>query len=344
MLEHIVMSKKLLITLTSIAVLVTAIIFLSPSNNQESTSLQAKNKIIAIATFVDHVVLNSIRDGFLEQMRVKGYTKGNRWNMVVFNANGSPQEAAGIANEVLNLNPEIVVSFSTPATKPVFEKNNGRYPLVFSFVSFPEKIGISEDSPNVTGLSDGVDFNALILLVKEAMPSVSRIGMVYSDEPNAVASHEQVQQFLKEHGVSLVSQSVSKEEEVRSATEALLGLPLDKRPQAIIVGADGVVTNKITALLDIANNSGIPVFAVDESSVEKGALAGLSIEYTQFGRETANVVDQVLSGTSPDSIPLIRYLANDILINTDTAAKLNIAIPDALKAKAIKIFQKKIEG
>ncbi len=338
------MGKKSLFILALIAALVGVTAFLVSSNNQESTASLGKSKTIAVATFVDHVVLNSIRDGFLEQMRMDGYTKDNRWNMVVFNANGSPQEAAAIANEALNLDPEILVSFSTPATKPLFEKNNGRYPFVFSFVSFPEKIGITEKSPNVTGLSDGVDFDALISLVKEAMPPVSRIGIVYSDEPNAVASYERVQRFSRDHGVRLISQSVSKEEEVRSATEALLGLPSDKRPQAIIVGADGVVTNKITALLDIANNSGIPVFAVDESSVEKGALAGLSIEYTQFGRETAKVVDRVLSGTLPDSIPLIRYLAKDVLINADTAEKLNIAIPDVLKDKAIKIFHRKIEG
>lgn len=300
-----------------------------------------KEKTIAVVTFVDHIVLNSIRDGFLEKMKEKGYTKDNHWNMIVFNANGSPQEAAAIANEAINISPEIIVSFTTPATKPVFDKNDGRYPLVFSFVSFPEKIGISENSPNVTGLSDGVDFRALISLVKEAIPSIARVGMIYSDEPNAVASYEQVKQFTEEDGLLLISQSVSKEEDVRSATEALLSLPASKRPEAFVIGADGVVTNKVTALLDIANGSGVPVFAVDESSVEQGALAGLSIEYTEFGRETARVVDQVLTGTKPDSIPLVKYLATDVLINADTMEKLGLNLPDTLKNKAIKIFNQK---
>lgn len=238
-------------------------------------AIKEQKKVIGIATFVDHVVLNTIRDGFMAELKAGGYTKENGWNITILNANGNPTEAAAVANELLNLKPTLLVSFSTPATKPLFEKNNGRYPLVFSFVSFPEKIGIPEKSPNVTGLSDGVDFELLLTLVRETLPDVKRIGMVFSDEPNAQVSYERVQSLAKAADLEFSSQSVSKEEEVRGATEALMQQPQERRPQVIIVGADGVVTNKITALLDVTNAARIPVFAVDEASVEKGAVAGL---------------------------------------------------------------------
>ena len=310
-------------------------------NKQEKATAAAKEqkRLIGVATFVDHVVLNTIRDGFMAELNAGGYTKESGWNITVLNANGDQTQAAAVANDLLNLQPSILVSFTTPATKPLFEKNSGRYPMVFSFVSFPESIGISDKAPNVTGLSDGVDFELLLTLVRDTIPDVKRIGMVFSDEPNARVSYDKVKSLAKDSGLEFYSQSVSKEEEVRGAIEALMQQPKQRRPQAIIVGADGVVTNKITALLDVTNSTRVPVFAVDESSVEKGAIAGLSVNYAEFGKETARVTMRILKGEKPETIPVNRYLAKDILINNLTAKKIGVTIPPKVVARAVRVIQ-----
>lgn len=309
------------------------------TNPPAVASAETPNRTIGIATFVDHVVLNTIRNGFMSELIADGFTKENGWNITILNANGNPAEAAAIADELLNLRPAVLISLSTPATKPVFEKNNGRYPLVFSFVSFPESIGITEKSPNVTGLSDGVDFNLLVTLIRDTLPKIKRIGMVYSDEPNAQVSYNRMKALAQTSNIQFLSQTVSKEEEVRGAVDAMIQQPESHRPQAIVVGADGVVTNKIIALLDAANAAKIPVFAVDEASVEKGALAGLSVNYSDFGRETAKVTMRVLKGEKPESIPMNRFLAKDILINKTAAKKTGVVIPVSVIGRAIRIIE-----
>lgn len=309
------------------------------TNPPAAAIAETPNKIIGIATFVDHVVLNTIRDGFMSELIENGFTKEKGWNITVLSANGNPTEAAAIADELLNLHPTALVTFSTPATKPVFEKNNGRYPLVFSFVSFPESIGITDKSPNVTGLSDGVDFNLLANLIRDTLPKIKRIGMVYSDEPNAQVSYTRMRALAQSSRLQFVSQTVSKEEDVRGAVDAIIQQPRNRRPQAIVVGADGVVTNKITALLDSANAAKIPVFAVDEASVEKGALAGLSVNYSDFGKETAKVTMRVLKGEKPESIPMNRFLAKDILVNKTAAKKTSVVIPASLIDRAIRVIE-----
>ena len=306
---------------------------------QSKPEVKDQKKVIGIATFVDHVVLNTIRDGFMAELKAGGYTKESGWNITILNANGNPIEAASVADQLLNLQPAVLVSLTTPATKPLFEKNNGRYPMVFSFVSFPESIGIKEKAPNVTGLSDAVDFDLLLTLVRDTLPDVKRIGMVFSDEPNARVSYDKVKALVKAAGLEFSSQSVSKEEEVRGAIEALMQQPKGKRPQAILVGADGVVTNKITALLDVTNAGKVPVFAVDDSSVEKGALAGLSVNYTDFGKETAKVTMRILKGEKPESIPMNRYVAKDVLVNNLAAKKIGVVIPPKVAKQAVRVIQ-----
>lgn len=337
---HKYLSPKISIMTITLLLLSLGLAGCSESPDTENKSANEEQiQTIGIATFVDHIVLNTVRDGFLSELKSAGYTQEKGWNIVILNANGSPTEASTVANELLNLRPTLLVSFSTPATKPLFEKNDGRYPLVYSFVSFPEQIGISEAAANVTGLSDGVDFQLLLDLIKEAIPGIQRIGMVASDEPNAEVSYDKVRALGKASGISLSSQVISKEEEVRPAVEAILQQPEGQRPQAIIVGADGVVTNKITALLDVANAWKVPVFAVDESSVEKGAVAGLSVNYADFGRETARVATRILKGEKPDDIPMNRFLAKDILVNEKAAQSIGFSIPSSTLERALKVIR-----
>lgn len=333
------MSKLAYLVFSSLA-LMTVVAGCDQNRHSPTTAAtKEQSKTIGIATFVDHVVLNTIRDGFMEELKAGGYTKESGWKIVILNANGDSTGAAAVANELLNLEPTILVSFTTPATKPLFEKNNGRYPLVFSFVSFPESIGITEKAPNVTGLSDGVDFELLLTLVRDTLPDVKRIGMVFSDEPNAQVSYNKVKALAQASGLGFSSQSVSKEDEVRGAVEALMQQPKERRPQAIIVGADGVVTSKITALLEVTNAARIPVFAVDESSVEKGAVAGLSVKYADFGRETARVTMRILKGEKPATIPMNRYLAKDVLVNALAAKNIGVPIPPRVATRALRVIQ-----
>ncbi|MFZ1547239.1 MAG: ABC transporter substrate binding protein, partial [Candidatus Nitrotoga sp.] len=95
----------------------------------------------------------------------------------------------------------------------------------------------------------------------------------------------------------------------------------------------------ITALLDVTSSAKVPVFAVDESSVEKGAIAGLSVNYAEFGKETARVTMRILKGEKPEAIPMSRYLAKDILINQLTAKNIGLNIPPNVVARAVRVIQ-----
>ena len=293
-------------------------------------SQQHPKKVIAVATFVDHVVLNTIRDSMTSELRTLGYTPDNDWQVIIKSANGQPDLAAAVADELLNMGPACVVSISTPSTKPVFEKNGGRLPHVYSFVSFPSSIGIREDSPNTTGLSDGVDFNGSFDLIQTFVPNLKRLGMVYSDEPNAVISKDEMLRIAKTRGVEFIAQAVSREDEIITALQGMLSRGVD----AVFVGADSAVVNKIVGVVEAANAAKVPVFATDEGSIKLGALAGLSVNYTDFGRETARVVDKVIRAKSAAGIPDLRYKGKDLLVNTSTVEKLGIRLPDSLRQRA----------
>lgn len=184
-------------------------------DSKEKNNVENGNKIIAVATFVDHVVLNKIRDSFIQELHQLGFTQKNGWSIIIKSANGQPNEATIVADELLNMKPNIIISISTPSTKPIYDKNQGQVPHVYSFVSFPESIGITEEANNTTGLSDGVDFEANFKFIKVLVPKIKKLGMVYSDEPNAIVSKDAILKLCKDNEIEFIGQSVSKEDEVK---------------------------------------------------------------------------------------------------------------------------------
>ncbi len=311
-----------------IYLLVTLFFFGSCNSNKE-------NKTIAVATYVDHVVLNKIRDSFIKELHDLGYTKEKGWTIIVKSANGQSNEANMVADELLNMKPKVIVSISTPSTKPVFDKNHGQIPHVYSFVSFPEKIGITKDAKNTTGLSDGVDFKANFEFIKKLIPNLKKLGMVYSDEPNAIVSKNEMLKLCEENEVEFIGQAISKEEEVKQACQAIA----DSKVDAIIVGADGVVVNQINAMIEVANANKIPLFAMDEGSVENGAFAALSVNYAKFGRETALLTDKVIKQGTTTGIEQKKYYGKDIVINLNTAKTIDIQVPKEILDKAYRIIK-----
>ena len=308
--------------------LVTLLFFMSCVTNKE-------NKTIAVATYVDHVVLNKIKDSFVKELHELGYTKENGWTIIVKSANGQPNEADMVADELLNMKPKVIVSISTPSTKPIYDKNQGQIPHIYSFVSFPENIGISKEAKNTTGLSDGVDFKANFVFIQELVPNMKKLGMVYSDEPNAIISKDELLKLCKENGAKFIGQSISKEDEVKQACQTIANTKVD----AIIVGADGVVVNQINAMIEVANANKIPLFAMDEGSVENGAFGALSVNYKKFGHETAKLTDKVIKNGTTKGIKQTKYYGKDIVINLKTAKKINIQVPENILNEAYRVIK-----
>lgn len=334
------MSKKVWvgIILGALTLIIMAFAFNNREKEDRSGISPVKTSgIIGVATFVDHVVLNTIRDSLLIELQTLGYTKDNGWRVVVKSANGQSDQTATVADELLNLQPACIISISTPSTKPIFEKNGGRTPHVYSFVSFPSSIGITDDSKNTTGLADGVDFEGTYALIQELVPDLKRIAMVYSSEPNAVISKEEISRIAKIKNVEFIAQAVSREDEIVPAVQSLLS----KDVQAFFIGADSTVVNQSAALIQAALNAKVPVFATDEGSIQQGALAGLSVNYSDFGSETAHVVDQVIKAGNADDIQDIGYKGKDLQINYNSARQLGIAFPMGIVSKISKAYGSK---
>ena len=57
----------------------------------------------------------------------------------------------------------------------------------------------------------------------------------------------------------------------------------------------------------------------------------VGIDYTELGRETARMVDQVLKGTAVADIPVMQFKTDlSIYVNRDVMEQLGITLPDSI--------------
>lgn len=94
----------------------------------------------------------------------------------------------------------------------------------------------------------------------------------------------------------------------------------------------------MTSVSAAANECGIPTIVGESGMVGNGAFATYGINYYELGKTTAAMAVKILKGEAePASMP-IEYQTDEsvleVAINTETADKLGITIPDEVKSTA----------
>ncbi|HAS2651662.1 TPA: ABC transporter substrate-binding protein, partial [Vibrio cholerae] len=183
---------------------------------------------------------------------------------------------------------------------------------------------------NVTGLSDLSPVEQHVELIKEILPNVKSIGVVYNPgEANAVSLMELLKLSAAKHGIKLVEATALKSADVQSATQAIA-----EKSDVIYALIDNTVASAIEGMIVAANQAKTPVFGAATSYVERGAIASLGFDYYQIGVQTADYVAAILEGKEPGSLDVQVAKGSDLVINKTAAEQLGITIPEAVLARA----------
>ena len=298
----------------------------------------AQTKNVAITAIVEHPALDAVRDGIKKGLADLGYQEGIGVAFSYETAQGNPATAAQIARQFVGDQPDVIVAISTPSAQTVAAATTD-IPLVFSAVTDPLAAGLvqSAEAPggNVTGVSDMAPIGDHIALIQEIAPNVKRLGVLYNPgEANSVSSLAAVHQEAGTVGIEVVEGPATKSADVQAAARSLVG-----KVDAIYVPTDNTIVSALESALGVASEAKLPLFAADTDSVARGALAAVGFNYFDVGVQTAALVDQVLKGEDPGSIPVVFASGTDLHVNKATAAAIGITLPQAVLDRATKVVE-----
>lgn len=316
-------------TVIATAVLASATLFSSPS-------IMANTAKIAVSQIVEHPALDATRQGLLDGLKAKGYEEGKNLQFDYKTAQGNPAIAVQIARQYVGERPDVLVGIATPTAQALVSATRD-IPVVFTAVTDPvgAKLVKTLEQPgkNVTGLSDLSPVAQHVALIKEIMPNVKSIGVVFNPgEANAVTLVELLKASAAEQGIEVVEATALKSADVKSATQAIAA-----KSDVLYAPTDNTVASAIEGMIVAANQAKTPVLGGATSYVEKGAIASLGFDYYQVGIQTADYVAAIIEGAKPGSLDVKVAKGSDLVVNPDAAKKLGLTIPQSVLDRATSV-------
>ena len=298
----------------------------------------ADGAVVGVSQIVEHPALDACRDGLLQGLNDAGYTEGDNLTFTWQTAQGNPATATQIARQFVGEGVDVMVGIATPTAQALAAASSD-IPIVFSAVTDPvgAKLLANMDAPdgNVTGLSDLSPVGQHLDTMKEILPSLETIGVVYNPgEANAVSLVELLRQEADARGLKVAEATATRTSEVPAAAAAAA----DKSDMIYAI-TDNTVASAIAALLNTAGQANTPVFGGATSYVEEGAIAAVGFDYYQIGYQTADYVVKILQGAKPSDLPARVAEGTDIVINPTAAARFGITLPASLTDNPTRVVQ-----
>jgi putative ABC transport system substrate-binding protein len=107
----------------------------------------------------------------------------------------------------------------------------------------------------------------------------------------------------------------------------------------IYIPTDNTVVSALNSVLQVGIANKLPVFAGDNDSVEKGAIASLGFDYRDVGQQTGKMVIRILQGEAPGQIAVEPPRKEELVINTKAAQQMGVTVPPQVLSKAVKVIQ-----
>lgn len=285
---------------------------------------------VGILQVMDHVALDSAREGFIKALEDGGYKDGDTIEIDYQNAQGDQSNLMTMSQRFVNNKNDLVLAVGTGAAQTVASQTT-QIPVLFTAVTDPVGAGLvnSSEAPgaNITGTNDMSPIKEQIELLLRLYPDIKTIGLLYtSSEDNSAVQAEIVKEILAEKKIEWVEQTVTSSNDVQQATQSIVS-----KCDAIYIPTDNTFATAMPIVGGVVKKSKTPVVCGDIGMTSKGGLATLGLNYYNLGYQTGEMAVRILKGEKPAAMPVESLVKYDYIVSKDMAEALGVEIPADLQ-------------
>lgn len=300
---------------------------------ENSGSANEDLPLIGIVQIQEHTSLDMIRNSILEQLAEDGYIPDQTCEIYYQNAGGEANNLKTICQQMTAKNCDVIIAIATPSAQVALGETT-EIPIVFSAVTDPIEAGLvtslTEPGGNITGTSDLISIDQIMELAAKITPDFKTIGAIYnSGETNSTSVIADLKEYAQQNGMTVIDAPVMNTSEVQQAASSLVG-----KADIVFSPIDNTVASNMPVVCQVLNDAKIPYYVSADSMVMDGGLATIGINYEVLGAETGKMVTQILQGTDPGTIPVMTMKDMATYVNTDTASKIGITLPQDILEQA----------
>jgi putative tryptophan/tyrosine transport system substrate-binding protein len=246
-----------------------------------------------------------------------------------------------LAQELVGLQPDIVVTNATPATIAV-QRETRTIPIVFANLGDPVASGLvvrlNQPGGNVTGfvnLEPSLGGKWLELLL-EIAPGLKRATIVFNpDTAPASVLLPSFETAARSLNLAPILASVRSDVEIETAFNALGPEP---GGGLVVMPSPFMTAHRAQIILAAARNN-IPAVYAFSYWARDGGLFSYGPDQYDISRRAASYVDRILRGAKPSDLPVQLPIKFEMVVNLKTAKVLGLTIPQSILLRADEVIE-----
>lgn len=279
--------------------------------------------------------------GLTVELNALGYSE--RKNLLFDTRNAKDDRIAleAFARELAAKKVDVVFAIGTRATLAAAAASR-EVPLVFVHPGDPVTAGIlktsSDSARNITGVAAyaAETTEKRLALFKEILPSLTSIH-VFFDANSSVSRNNLAlaEGAAKKLAVQIAPHGIRSAEALKST----LGNLNAEAGAAIFQVSDDLIESEADYIFAKARQKRLPSMFNEESWAIRGATAAYGPSYLDMGRHAGRLVDQIIKGKTPASLPIARAIKFDLTINYRGATVIGLQLPRDILKRADKVIR-----
>ena len=278
----------------------------------------------------------------LDGLRERGYIEGKNLVFERRHAEGRGERMPEIANELVALKLDVIVTTCTPSTQLMYSRTQ-TVPLVMASVSDPvgQKLIASYARPggNITGLASQFEDIAgkMLELFREAVPKASHVAVLFNaGNPVHKIFLREMEAAASPINVRLSPVAIGGKTDIAATFD---GMAAQGVTGVLVLPDDPLLTNLRRRFVEMAAKHGLPSFFGLREAVEDGGLMSYGENFGQTYFRAAHYVDKVIKGAKPAVLPVEQPTRFELVVNQKTARALGITIPQSVLLRADEVIR-----
>lgn len=314
------------------AITVALLLFTSAPSAQGA---DAAAKVVRIG-FLSPSEPKSSMDIVRQRLTALGYVEGKNAVSEFRYSYGKPGRLPELAADLVRLKVDVIVAQTNAAAFAARDATR-TIPIVVwashGAVDTGLVASLGRPGGNITGLESlAPELDAKrVELLKEVLPHLSQLGMVYNAEDRGAPLHVKwTGAAASALGITTSRLEVSRAEDY----DAMLSSAAGKRLDGLLTFTDPLTFlqwNRVAAF-SLANR--VPTMCEFKEMVQAGCMLSYGPTFAEFSERVAKLVDRILKGAKPSEVPMEQATRFELAVNLKTAKALGVMVPKAVLVRA----------
>jgi putative ABC transport system substrate-binding protein len=285
----------------------------------------------------------SERAAFVQELQRLGWVDDRNLHIDTRWANpAEPESMHRFAKELVALQPDLLLSQSTPATTAMLQETR-TIPVIFAIVADPIGSGFVASFPrpggNATGfaVTEATQAGKWVELLKEIAPRVTRVAALFN--PAMATFAEFWLKPFKAAASAVAAEAILAPVHDAPELETVIAAQAREPNSGLLVVSDAFTITYRAEVTSLAARYRLPAVYGYRFFTQLGGLLSYGEDLTDNFRRAAAYADRILKGERPSELPVQAPVKFQLVINVNAAKALGLAVPQTLLVAADELIE-----